>query len=164
MLAYGIEEQILIIKNWISLLKVKCNDADYWKIVMRLSGLIDSNTIKNYVGKDWLNSFYTTLKNDIYILGQEIFGLDFPDFKYYGSLTNEEKIKPENQKMKNKPNKTWYPRFSNCNEKYRYLKEIKGNEIGKEILDRLEKPFEEILRFSDYAKSRHLFIKEKGWW
>ena len=161
---YGIETQIVNKRMWISLLNSKRNDNEYWKMVLRLSSILDTEIIKNNVGKDWLNNFYTELKKQIYELGEEIFGKDFPDFNHYNSLTNEEKIKPENQKMKNKPNKTWFPRFINCNEKYKCLKEIKGNEIGKEILERIEKPFEEILRFSDYARNRHLFIKEKGWW
>ena len=110
-LTYGIEIQIVNKKMWTSLLNSKKNNTEYWKIVLRLSSILDAEIIKNIVGKDWLNTFYIELKKQIYELGEEIFGKDFPDFNYYNSLTSEEKVKPENQKMKNKPNKTWFPRF-----------------------------------------------------
>ena len=44
------------------------------------------------------------------------------------------------------------------------LKDIKGNKIGRPILQRLEKEYEVLFRISEYASNSHAFNEEKKWW
>lgn len=38
------------------------------------------------LGRDWLNNQFMELKENVFNLGYEIFGDDFPEFKNYNSL------------------------------------------------------------------------------
>ncbi len=44
------------------------------------------------------------------------------------------------------------------------LKDIKGNKIGRPILQRLEKEYEVLFRISEYASNSHAFNERKKWW
>ena len=161
-LVYSYDLKFVYCEYWNRLLESRKNEADYWKLVFRLSNFLEENKIIDIVGRDWLNNFYSDLRKRLYELGYEIFDKEFPDFPTYNKLSLEEKVRTS--KMKRKPNRKWYPRFIICKENFKYLKEIKGNKIGQPIVNRLEKEYEALLRFSDYAYNRHTFNEEKGWW
>jgi hypothetical protein len=108
-----------------------------------------------------LNGFYIELKKEIYALGYEIFGDDFPLFERYQAIVKQ-KIAVE--KLKVKPNRKWYPRFLNVSEKMDILKESKGRTISNQILERLAQPYEELNKQSHFAKNRHGFNLKQGWW
>jgi hypothetical protein len=164
-ISYAIDLKTLNCEYWTILLDERKQYDDYWKLVFRLSNYITEDVIIKKVGKDWLNEFYTNLRNQLYELGHEIYGSEFPDFPTYNSLTKEQRLTYSNdQKLKHKPNRTWYPRFLLCKEKYMILKDIKGNKIGRPILLRLEKEYEVLLRISEYASNRHAFNEEQKWW
>ena len=161
-LVYSLDLKLLFCDYWIVILKERKDDIDYWKVVFRISNFMDEREVISIVNRDWLNSFYLQLKNQIVELGNEIYGSAFPDFH---SLKAEEKKFPSMfHKMNHKPNRTWYPRFILCKEKIMYLKDIKGNKIGQPIIERVQKEYEIILRISDYANNRHSFNEEKEWW
>lgn len=42
--------------------------------------------IMHILGRDWLNNQFMELKENVFNLGYEIFGDDFPEFKNYNSL------------------------------------------------------------------------------
>jgi hypothetical protein len=150
---------------YIVIYRLQKQDDDYWKLVFRLSNYITEDIIIQKVGKDWLNEFYKNLRHQLYELGYEIYGSEFPDFPTYNSLTKEQRLTYSNdQKLKHKPNRTWYPRFLLIKEKYMILKDIKGNKIGRPILQRIEKEYEVLLRISEYASNRHAFNEEQKWW
>ncbi|HUX59603.1 MAG TPA: hypothetical protein VMV77_21715 [Bacteroidales bacterium] len=164
-ISYAINLESLYCEYWTNLLVERKLDEDYWKLVFRLSNYVPEDTIIQEVGRDWLNNFYKELRSQLYKLGYEIYGSEFPNFPTYNSLTKEQKLKYSNdQKLKHKPNRTWYPRFLLSKEKYMILKDIKGNKIGRNILLKIEKEFEVLLRISDYASNRHTFNEEQKWW
>ncbi|MEO6453229.1 MAG: hypothetical protein ABIN97_04115 [Ginsengibacter sp.] len=143
------------------ILTEKKYEKNYWMVVFRILSFTDDDFIHKTVGRDWLNIFYKGLKNDMYDLGREIFGKDFPDFKEY----NENKLKNLiSEKVKQKPNRSWYPRFLLVKERIDILKEIKGSGIGNTILEKLSKPYEELIKQSGFAKNRHGFNLKQGWW
>lgn len=164
-LVYYIDLKSLFCTYWFDILDERKSDKDYWKFVLRISNFIDEDELKKRVGRAWLNDFYLNLKSQLNELGYEIFGSEFPDFPTYNSLSLADKNNiPKNQKLKYKPNRTWYPRFISCKEKVTYLKDLKGNKIGQQILIRIEKEYDELLKQSDYAFNRHTFNKEQEWW
>ena len=144
-----------------SLLRQKKEDEKFWMLVFRVIDFTSDKLILKEVGKTWLNNFYLELKNDIYKLGEELFGTDFPEFRKHKAaiLRKEHSIK-----RKFKPNNRWYPRYINVKNRMNILKESKGSEIGFKILNKLSSPYEEINQVSDYAKNRHRFNIKKGWW
>jgi len=158
---YGLKQENFNFEYFKDILDEKKEESFYWILVLRVLSFNNDKFIEGIVGKEWLNTFYTKLRKDIFDLGYELFGNDFPDFEEYKKKVKERK---RVEKRKNKPNKTWYPRFLKVKEKMDVLKEVKGNEIGIKILNRLSKPYEEIKQVGDYAKNRHEFIVEKGWW
>jgi hypothetical protein len=143
------------------ILKHKKEDKYYWKLVFRLANYTSEEVILKEVGKIWLNDFYTKLKDNIFELGDELFGNDFPEFKKYKTEVLEKK---HPQKRKSKPNNSWYPRYISVNDRISVLKEIKGLKIGFKIFNPLILPYDEIKQVSDYAKNRHIFNVGKGWW
>ena len=161
MTLYGLKLEDFAFEYFENLLNEKKEQSSYWKLVFRILSFTSDEFIKYCVGKEWLNGFYDELRKDILKLGHELFGDDFPEFKEYKTKVKEGK---RVEKRKNKPNKTWYPRFLNVKERIDILKEIKGNEIGIKILNRLSQSYEEIKQVSAYAKNRHRFIVKKGWW
>lgn len=164
-LVYSLDLKLLFSNYWLSILDEKKNDPDYWKFVFRVSSFVDTQVIYDKVGRKWLNDFYKELRARLYELGYEVFGTEFPAFKTYNSLSLEERnIITENQKLKFKPNRTWYPRFLICKDKITHLKDLKGNEIGQLMFSRIEREYEELLRYSDYASNRQVFNEEQNWW
>ena len=143
------------------LLKEKEKDKFYWMLVFRVLEITDDDFIKATVGNGWLNNFYLQLKKEMYALGYEIFGKDFPDFEEYNKMRQ---IKGGTKKIKNKPNKNWYPRFLIVKEKMDILKEAKGSSIGNTIIERLSRAYEELVKQSEFAKNRHGFNLKQGWW
>ena len=143
------------------ILKQKKDDKDYWKLVFRIAKFTTEDIILKEVGKPWLNMFYSNLKKDIFKLGYELFGVDFPEFREYKAEVLEKQYP---QKRKFKPNETWYPRYASVNDRIGILKEIKGLNIGFKIFDPLVLAYDEIKQVSDYAKNRHSFNISKGWW
>jgi hypothetical protein len=143
------------------ILKEKEKDELYWMLVFRVLNITNDQFLMNTVGKDWLNTFYTQLKKDIYDLGHEIFGNEFPLFEnYHDSIKKGIKV----DKIKEKPNKSWYPRFLIVKEKFDILKEVRGSRIGNTILERLSKEYEELMKQREFAKNRHGFNLKQGWW
>lgn len=143
------------------ILKQKRLESNYWKLVFRAVSFTSEDVILEQVGKPWLNEFFIELKADIYKLGHELFGNDFPEFKIHKTEVIEKK---HPQKRKFKPNSTWYPRYLHVMERMDILKEIKGSNIGIKLLDPLSGPYEEVKQVADYAKNRHRFNIKKGWW
>lgn len=143
------------------LLTQKRNSPLYWRLVFGSLSISDDSFIKKVIGSEWLNAFYISLKNDIFEIGHEVYGTDFPNFNAFKA---EKKKDPTIEKMKNKPNSTWYPRFISIRERFDMLKTIKRKEICNTIIERLIKPYVELCLLEQYAKNRHKFIKEKGWW
>jgi hypothetical protein len=158
---YNIELNTFTISYMEKLLKEKANDEHYWMTVFRSLSFTTDALIKNLLGRDWLNGFYIELKKEIYALGYEIFGDDFPLFERYQAIVKQ-KIAVE--KLKVKPNRKWYPRFLNVSEKMDILKESKGRTISNQILERLAQPYEELNKQSHFAKNRHGFNLKQGWW
>ena len=145
----------------IKLIDDKKDNETSWMLIFRAVSLLNEEMLLENVGKNRLNDFYTKLRKDIYELGHELFGSDYPEFKVYNQERLEKKFP---QKRKHKPNKSWYPRFLKVKERIDILKEIKGTKIGKNILERLTTPYEEINQVTDYAKNRYGFNTKKGWW
>jgi len=146
------------LQGWIKETKDK---KDYWKVVFTVLEFTDDKFIMQNVGEEWLNNFFVTLKDEIYDLGNEVFGSDFPKFEQY---ERERKNNPSLERMKNKPGRTWYPKFLICKEKIKTLKKVQKFDVGQRLLRQLYSPYGELDRFSDYAKNRHNFIVKKGWW
>jgi len=144
-----------------TLLNEKKKEKFYWMLVFRILKFTDDDFIMTTVGKVWLNDFYSQLKNDMYALGYEIFGHDFPDFKEYIEKRQNKEI---TEKVKDKPNKTWYPRFLNVKERMDVLKEVKGSNIGNTLIEKLSTAYEELVKQSGFAKNRHGFNLKQGWW
>jgi|SRR5665647_149105 len=158
-LVYSIDLKILYCDYWIIILNEGKKDADYWKFVLRLSNFIDEQKIIRYVGREWLNVFFITLRKQFSELGNEIYGSEYPFFQTYNSLSEENKRTIQRiHYIKKRPDKSWYDRFLMCKEKIKYLKDIKGNKIGQPIIDRLENEYEILLRISDIA-----FKDEYNW-
>ncbi|RXG16560.1 restriction endonuclease [Leeuwenhoekiella aestuarii] len=158
---YGAEIKDLDFQYFEQLIKDKKNEKDYWILAFRMIAFAGGDFIVNNVGKDWLNQFYLDLKKEIFDLGFELFGDDFPKFEKFNAKV---KNKEHSQKRKNKPNKTWYPRFIDVKDKISILKENKGSIVVTKILDKLIQPYDEINQVSEYAKNRHRFNLKKGWW
>ncbi|WP_149277673.1 nSTAND3 domain-containing NTPase [Pareuzebyella sediminis] len=156
---YNLDEKNIEYLN--EILEYKKNDKYYWKLVFRLANYTSEEVLLNTVGKNWLNDFYINLKEDIFELGYELYGKDFPEFKKYKAELLEKK---HPQKRKYKPNNSWYPRYLSIHDRISILKEIKGLKIGFKILDPLILPYDEIKQVSDYARNRHRFNVSKGWW
>ena len=164
-IAYSIDLKLLKCNYWSTILVERNTEEDYWKFVFRISNFIEKDEIIKTVGSEWLNGFYIKLKNQMYELGNELFGSEFPDFPTINNLSKEEQNDPsKRQKLLYKPNRTWFPRFLLCKEKYKYLKDVKGNRIGQPIIERIGKEYEVLLRFSDYADNRHNYNEEQEWW
>ena len=136
----------------------KKNDKDFWKIALRIISLPESDLVLNTIGQNWLEEFCEELKVEIFNLGYEIFGSDFPEFKLHSKNRMASKITE-------KPNRNWYPRFVVCKDKIRLLKEIRSKvTIVRDKINEFSQPYNEIVKQSDYARQRHLFIVSKGWW
>lgn len=159
---YSIKLEDLFFDYWYKILEEQKNEQDYWKFVFRFSNFVPNQVVYDKVGRDWLNNFYMELRKNLYELGYEIFGTEFPQFANHENLTVAERAK--NQKLKYKPNRTWYTRFLICKDKVACLKDLKGNEIGHEIFIRVEKEYDELLRYSDYASNRQDYNEEHNWW
>lgn len=158
---YGIDSGFYNFSYLEKMLIEKKEEKSYWMLVFRLLNFANDEFILNTVGKSWLNTFYSQLRKDMYDLGYEIFGNDFPHFESYNnSVLKGEKV----EKIKEKPNRTWYPRFLLVKERLDILKEVKGSKIGNTILERLSKEYEELMKQSEFAKNRHGFNLKQGWW
>ncbi|WP_425235085.1 hypothetical protein [Ulvibacterium sp.] len=144
-----------------ALLKAKTDEENYWILVFRVLRFSSDDFIIENIGRKWLNDFYVDLKESIYELGVELFSYDFPDFKEHKKrlLVDKKAVKRQH-----KPNSTWYPRFLKVKKRIDVLKEVKGTGIGNKILDPLTISYNEINQIRDYAKNRHRFNIEKGWW
>lgn len=143
------------------LIESKKADPYYWELVFRILWYENDEFVFQIVGRDWLNNFYSDLKSDIYKLGYELFGNDFPEFNQYRIDVKRDKM---TQKRKFKPNKFWYPRYIVVQEKIDVLKENKGTRIGMNILNKILEPYEELKHVSDFAKNRHWYNIQQGWW
>jgi hypothetical protein len=143
------------------ILKEKSEENSHWMLVFRLLNFTSDEFIMNTVGKNWLNSFYKNLKNDMYEIGLEIFGNDFPLFENYNkSLQSKINV----VKVKEKPDRNWYPKFLRIKERIDIIKEVKGTKIGNTILEKLSKEYDELMKQNEFAKNRHGFNLRKGWW
>jgi hypothetical protein len=158
---YGIEINSSSFSFISKILKEKVEDTDYWMLVLRILSFTNDNFIKEQVGRDWLNSFYLDLRNNVIRLGEEVFGADFPEFKVF--MANRKEGRPTD-KIIDKPNKTWYPRFLDIKSKVDMLKEVKGTQVGNIILEKISPGYAELVKISDFARNRHGFIIDKGWW
>jgi hypothetical protein len=159
--SYSIERKQISVEYINDIVQSKSKEDDFWQVVFRLTAYNYHTSLKETVGRKWFRAFYEDLKKEIYSLGNEIFGDDFPDFKEHKRKQTE---KVRSEKVKNKPSKDWYARFQIVESKIKVLKENKGNEIGKFILDKLIPAYDEISRQKDYAKNRNIFNRKKGWW
>lgn len=158
---YGIDSSIYNFSYIEKMVKNKIEDQAYWMLVFRLLNFTSDEFIKTTVGRTWLNNFYKQLRKDTYDLGYEIFGSDFPLFESYNnSIQKKEQV----AKIKEKPNKSWYPRFLFVKERIDILKEVKGSRIGNTILEKLSKEYDELMKQSEFAKNRHGFNLRQGWW
>ena len=119
-----------------------------------------------YAGYDSINcaqqKCLVHLLRDINELAVEVFGGDYPEFAEYEHQTKV--LKKAYDKMRVKPNKTWYPRFLKIEDRIDVLKEIKGHRVGNAILERLIARYDHIVGLKDYAKNRYRFIVGRGWW
>jgi len=159
--SFGIDKSILDFTYLSDLVNEKRSDPLNWKVVFRVLSVTNDEFIRKLVDEKWLNKFYTETKDELYKLGCELFGRDFPEFKEY----HKEKLKNHSlKKRKEDPNKFWYPRYLICEEKIKYLKEVQGFETGKILLERFIGPFSELKKISEYAKNRHRYLVSKGWW
>lgn len=143
-----------------NLLSTKKSEDNYWTLAFRSLHFISEDQLINIVGRDWLNAFYLILKKDIDILALEVYGDDYPDFKKF----KEDRKKGTTERMKEKPNRTWYPRFISVEDRIEVLREVKGISAGGKIFNLLIDRHTHIHRLKDYAKNRHNFIVGKGWW
>ena len=134
----------------------------YWTLVFRSLYFLGDSAVLEVVGRDWLNDFYKALIRDINELALEVFGDDYPKFTEYEYQTKV--LKKPYDKMRTKPNKTWYSRFLKVEDRVDVLKEIKGHQVGNAILERLTDRYDHIVGLKDYAKNRYRFIVGRGWW
>jgi hypothetical protein len=146
------------------LLSAKQDEPGFSNLVLRLNMFVPADDLLRLLGKSWFNDFYVELRNELYSLGYEIYGDDYPDFKRFNALPIAERLKLEDGKIINKPSKTWYPRFLVCKEKMQLLKNVQHDEIGRRFLPNLMKLYGQLVLSSQYAKNRYLFLIQKGWW
>lgn len=146
----------------------------FWYLVFNLLPFLEDDIVfdKKYLGSDWLNSFYVELRNEIKILGNELFGNAYPHFetvKEYERLIDEEKIE-EARKISKKSivdykigtNRTWYKRYSLCKEKMMTIKAAQPH--GYKIYNLLVPAFSPLSRLEENQKDRYIFNKSKKWW
>lgn len=143
-------------------LREKSGEELYWLLVVRSLDFLDEKAVREIVGRDWLNQFYLELRSDIDGLGREVYGEDYPDFLDYEHQTKV--LKQPAVKMKTKPNRSWYPRYLKVDERIDVLKEVRGHPISNVILERTNKGYDSVMGLKDYAKNRHRFIVNRGWW
>ena len=144
------------------LLRDRTREEYYWLLVIRSLDFLEDGVVRGIVGRDWLNRFYTELKSDIDQLGQEVYGEDYPDFREFEHQTRV--LKQRAEKVKTKPNRTWYPRFLKVEERVDALKEVRGKAISNTILERIVDRYDSVKGLKDHAKNRHRFIVNRGWW
>jgi hypothetical protein len=68
------------------------------------------------------------------------------------------------EKLKTKPNRTWYPRFLSVENRMEVLNDVRRKEIGNKLVMRLADRYDKIRSLKQYAKNRHRFIVDRGWW
>lgn len=158
---YGVSDLHVDVEPLLKILVKKREDSNYWTLVFRALHFVSDDQLKQTVGRDWLNGFFLNLKKDIDTLGVEVYGEDYPHFYKYAEQI-ERKERPE--RVKAKPNRTWYPRFRSVEDRIEILKEVKGKVVGNEILERLTARYDHVNNLKDYAKHRHQFIVGRGWW
>ncbi len=160
-LCYGIDVNKFQFTYLEIMLQEKRREEYFWMLVFRVLNFTNDDFILKSVGRDWLNNFFIQLRKDIYDLGHELFGDDFPEFKIYNEKIRQ---KIPTERIIGKPNKSWYPRFLIVKERMDILKEVKGSHTGNIIIERLSQPYEELIKLSEFAKNRHGFNLKKGWW
>jgi len=140
------------------LLKNKQEEIDFWKIVFRVAIFEDGKIILKIINDTWLDSFIEKFKKEIYLLGHQLFEDDFPYFEEYESLKKLNKHFGY-ERLKNKPNKEYYPKYLLCKEKFSQVKLLKWNVIGTRIFDELLVPMEVLNQISEHAKNYHFHNK-----
>ncbi len=160
----GMDIKAFPMAGYKELLAVKKEEPGLYKLVLRINMFVEADELLKTLGGKWFNDFYLELKGELYSLGYEIYGDDFPEFNKFNALSLAEKRKLANGKILLKPGKTWYPRFLICKEKIQLLKNIQNDKIGQTLLPKLIKLYEQLVLSSQYTKNRHLFLVQKGWW
>ncbi len=162
-------------KEGLKLILNKNKDKErFWYLVFNLLPFLEDDIVFNekHLGKDWLNTFYLELKNDIAILGNELFGNAYPNFetvREYEKLMDERKFE-EAKKISKKSivdykmgtNKTWYKRYSLCKEKMMTIKAAQPH--GYKIYSLLTPVFSPLSLLEENQKNRYIFNRSKKWW
>ena len=156
------------------IIKSNKNKDRFWYLVFSLVPFIKDEIIfdDNYIGRNWLNNFYSELKSDINTLGAELYGNAYPDFiepNKYKKLMDEKKFDEANKIKKKskadfklKTNNTWYKRYAICKEKIMVIKA--NHPIGYKIYEKLIPLFSHLSALEDNQKNRYIFNKKKKWW
>lgn len=143
------------------LLLRKSTETFGWKIALYSLYYLGEEEVLKILGSAYFSQFEQDLRNSINRLGYEVYGEDFPDFKTYQSKI---RINSSYERIKQKPNNLWYPRFLEVYERIKTLKTLRKFSLVRQILDNQTKAYSELDKMRVYAKNRHNFITNKGWW
>lgn len=166
MVQYSIFKRDIDLKYYEELLLKQKNSNDYWKLVFSVALFIEGDKVIKIIGENWLKKFEKELVEEIYSLGNELFGDDFPMFEKYQKIRIEGKDYSY-ERLKNKPNKKYYPRYIICEEKYEKLRLLKWNTLGQKILNKIVLPFGVLIQISGHAKNFHYhnkFVHGDDWY
>lgn len=147
-------------------------EPDFWLLVFKLAPLVEEKYVYDTISKEWLNNFYTQLKNEIDTLGKDLYGEEYPTFnnvKQYHKLRAEQKYS-EAAKLKGtskadymqKTKNDWYPKYKACKDKMTVLKA--SPIFGYKIYERLLENFAHLTALEDTQKNRYFFNVKKEWW
>ena len=141
-------------------------------LVFRIAPLTSEEYIQREIGRNWLNSFYTELKNEIDFLGSELYGESYPHFpevkRYKDLIAEKNHIEAAKITKKSrgdymlKTRNDWYPRYKICKDKMNVLKT--SPVFGHKIYQLLLENFSQLTALEEKQKNRYFFLVKKEWW
>jgi len=145
----------------LELLEKYNSDSRFFDLAVKCIGLLGEDTVSSKIPDNYIKQLIGFFKPEISNLAYEIYGEDFPEFNQF---KKDKKTNPQLEKIKNKPNKEWYPRFKILKERIDLLKEIQMTKFSQSILSQVLYEYSELALIGKYAENRHKFIINKGWW
>lgn len=148
------------------------NKERFWYLVFNLIPFLEDDIVFNekYLGRDWLNLFYSELRDEINKLGNELFGNAYPNFetvREYEKLIEEKSFEKARKFSKKSiadykigTNKTWYKRYSLCKEKMMTIKAAQPH--GYKIYNLLVPAFSPLSLLEENQKNRYIFNKKRN--
>lgn len=164
---YELDTDVLL-----ALVRSRETDDDLWRIVFASATLLGETNALDVIGRVWFNQFYVNTKSEVDYLGQQLYGVAYPDFAvvkaYQEALASDN---PEIRRSATKKSrsdymlrtpKDWYPRFKKVREKMYRLKG--AGPLGRRIHDKLLERFSHVAALQDHERNRYVFLREKQYW